>query len=208
MKKLIRKATMTAVAATVLLAISPAHAIFQAGAQAGQTKVTVKDTKDNDFSGLSYGAFARLTFGIPMVLTIGAGPFAQFGTLAYDGDQTGVKDLTMVKAGAEVIGMLDLVPVVTPYAKLGFAYQGYKQDFDYTVGGQTTTYSLAYTGTSTEMTIGAAYKIIPLIYAFGEYSLTTGKIDSEVPDAVKAVFPEKSYDTSGYNVSLGVMLYI
>lgn len=178
-----------------------AGAIVQAGAQGNYSSVsTVQSGTTQNISGPSYGFFAHLTFGIPLVFTVGGGPFVDLGKLKSDGSGSG--DIDQMRAGAQAFVMLDFIPVLSPYIKAGVGYESLK--YRQSVLG--VSYELPYTGTTYHTVIGAAYKLVPLIYAYGEGGYTGATLDATLPTALGT--GKSEIVTSGWRFSLGIMLYI
>jgi hypothetical protein len=200
-----RKASMKKIK-LLLLACSliytvQASAIVQLGAQGNYNSVsTVQSGAAQNISGFSYGFFAHLTFGIPLVFTVGGGPFADFGTLKSDA--SGAGDITQLRAGVQGFVMLDFIPIINPYLKAGVGYEGLS--YKTTLLG--VNYELPYKGTTYHTVVGFAYNLVPLIYAYAEGGYTGATLEATLPTGLGTGNSE--IVTSGWRASVGVMLYL
>lgn len=203
-----RKIKLLAIFLTATAFTAPAFSIFQLGAQGNY----VNDTFSNGtkYSGVGFGGFARFTVGIPMLITFGAGPYFDYGS--YSGGPSSSPDVKQIRAGGEIVVYADIIGnliKVTPYARLGFGYEGNTIKTSYTVSGVSTSADAFYYGTGGHTIFGLTYKVIPMVYIFAEGGVKWSSLTASIPDALKASgLSASDLTTSGWRLSLGAMLWL
>jgi len=188
---------------------SASYGIVQAGVQMNYNSYLLAgNSQAARYAGFTYGGFGRITMGIPLVLTFGIGGYVDAGTLAKDS-----VDLTLLRAGGELVLYLDLIDKligITPYARVGFGYEGYKIPTAYVVTGTTTTASAdaVYRGTSTHTLLGINKNLFPAVNIFLEGGLVANSLSAYIPTALNGTVTASDITTTGWRVSLGAMLWI
>jgi len=194
-----------AFAAMMTVFTAPAFSIVQFGAN-GNYISDKFSSSDSRYSGLGFGGFGRLTVGIPLLVTVAGGGYFDYGT--YSGGPSTAPDTKQIRAGVEAALYLDVIGnliSLTPYARFGFGYVG--NTAKTTILG--TAGDMFYYGTGGHTIFGLTYKLVPMIYLFGEGGVQWSTLTASVPDALKTysnLFPDIT--SQGWRASLGVMLWI
>lgn len=199
-----KKLRILAISLLILGATAPAFSIVQFGAQGNYINDTFSNGGKN--SGVGFGGFGRLTVGIPLLITVAGGGYFDYGTLTSN--TTGGSDAKQLRAGAEAALYLDVIGNLiglTPYARFGFGYEGNTSTV--TVG--TSSADLLYYGTGGHTLFGLAYKVLPMVYLFGEGGVQWSSLKASVPDVLKTYSSSFNDITAqGWRASIGAMLWI
>ncbi|MDH5716575.1 MAG: hypothetical protein OEZ22_02940 [Spirochaetia bacterium] len=202
----------------------PAYSIFEVAAEGTYGGYTLKNKdasateteKEMNFSGPGLSAFAHFTLGIPMVLTIGLGPSVDIAWLTYSGDLKGITTLAAIRAGAEIMLTLDVVPVVSPFVRAGYTYD--INAYDMEVPYVNITLPITMTGSSFHVNGGIIYPLVPLVKLVLEGGIVSGSTTTSVEDPTNSVDPavlglldslnKQEQDHSAWRVGLGIMISI
>ena len=188
---------------------SASYGIVQAGVQMNYNSYLLAgNSQAARYTGFTYGGFGRITMGIPLIVTFGIGGYVDAGTLAKDSTE-----LSLLRAGGELVLYLDIVEKIigiTPYARVGFGYEGFKIPTTYAIAGTTTTASAdaIYRGTSTHTLIGLNKNLFPAVNIFLEGGLVANNLTAYIPSALSGTVTAADITTTGWRVSLGAMLWI
>jgi hypothetical protein len=195
-----KKLKLIAAMAILLGATAPAFSIAQIGVQGNYINDTF--SSGSKASGVGLGGFARFTVGIPLLITVGGGPYVDYGTLKSD--QAGAADVKQLRAGAEVVVYADVIGNLiglTPYGRFGYGYEGNTQ----AVLG----YDILYYGGGGHTVFGLTMKVLPMIYVFAEGGAQWSSLKPSVPSQLSAVSSQFNEITAqGWRASLGVMIWI
>ncbi|AFM10894.1 hypothetical protein [Turneriella parva] len=202
-----KKLKLIAIMAVLLGAAAPAFSIAQLGVQGNYTSLTFDSSTSsgsvsNKYSGVGFGAFARFTAGIPLLITFGAGPFMDYGTIK--GGPATAPESTHLRVGGELVVYADVVGNiigVVPYGRFGYGYEG--NSTKTTIGTVTTDY--LYYGSTGHTLFGLTLKVLPLIYVFAEGGIQWSSLT--VPSEIKAL-GVSDVSTTGWRASIGAMLWI
>jgi hypothetical protein len=209
-----RKLKLMVVFATATAFTAPAFSIIQVGGQGNYSSLSYAQGADTQkYSGFGFGAFARFTAGIPLLITFGAGPYLDYGTLTKSSGSAANGDMKNLRAGGEVVIYLDVVGNligVTPYARFGFGYEGNTVKTTYTVTNTATTATADafYYGTSTHMNFGLTMKVFPLVYIFAEGGLITNSLKASIPSELSSTVSASDINSTGWRMSLGAMIWL
>ncbi|MCS6972393.1 MAG: hypothetical protein NZL89_05140 [Leptospiraceae bacterium] len=192
----------------LLVAAAPVHAIVQLGVQGNY--VSDKFSSGSRESGFGFGGYGRFTLGIPLLLTFGAGLYADFATLKSD--VAGQNDSRQLRAGGELAVYLDVIGNVIgfiPHARFGFGYVGNTRTVTVSSGAGQVAGDVVYYGTGGHSIFGLTKQIVPLVYLFAEGGLQWSSLTPAIPTALKnAGLTLSDITTSGWRASLGAMLWI
>lgn len=201
MKKLKLLAALVAVTAFS----APAFSIAQIGVQGNYNGLSMEQSNiTNKYSGLGFGAFARFTVGLPLLVTFGFGPYVDYASLSNG--PKGAADAKNLRAGGELVVYADVVGNLiglTPYARFGYGYEGNTLKVTNTITN--TVVEGVYYGSSTHTIFGLTMKVIPLVYLFAEGGATWSK--QSAPDSLKSL-GYADINTSGWRASVGVMIWL
>lgn len=203
----------TAVAALLVHLIVPTSvfAIFDAQLGMGYNNVSYKDNGstggallDNSYKGAAINASAHLNFSIPLVLSLGLGPYLAYGPdMNYSGATASASvtySNTQMSIGGEVVAKLIVIPVVSPYAKFGFGSENLKS----TVSTSGVTADLVkFSGTGYRVLFGLEVPIAGPLALFAEGGFTGATYDVSLPLASYTGGKAKS---TGYMLNFGVSL--
>lgn len=205
-----KKLKLLAAFAAVFAFATPAFSIVQLGVQGNYT--SDKFSSGTTYSGVGFGSFARFTVGIPLLITFGAGPYLDYGSLS--GGPSGSPDTKQLRVGGEVVVYADIIGNVlgvTPYARFGFGYEGNTVKTTYTVSGTaaTATSDALYYGTGGHTLFGLTMKVLPLVYVFAEGGVQWSSLSPSLPSELKnAGVTASDLTTSGWRMSIGAMIWL
>ncbi|MFO1526891.1 MAG: hypothetical protein U1F16_13070 [Turneriella sp.] len=199
-----KKLKLLAAFAAVFAFATPAFSIVQMGAQGNY--ISESFSSGTKYSGVGFGAFARFTVGIPMLITFGAGPYVDYGSLS--GGPSTSPDAKQLRAGGEVVVYADIIGNVlgvTPYARFGYGYTGHSLKVTYSAAGQSVIADGLYYGTGGHTIFGLTMKVLPLVYVFAEGGVqwSSQTTSSELKSAGLG-----DLTTSGWRMSLGAMIWL
>lgn len=208
-----KKITLMALVAALVVSTAPAFSIVQLGAQGNYSSISYAQGFDTQkYGGVGFGAFARFTAGIPLLVTFAAGPYLDYATLTKSSGSAANGDMKNLRAGGEVAIYLDVlgnVLGVTPYGRLGFGYEGNTVKTTYTVTGTiTATADAFYYGTSGHTMFGLTLKLIPLVYLFAEGGPIWNSLKAKLPSELNNVVSASDINSAGWRASLGAMIWI
>lgn len=199
-----------AFAALVLfLNATPALAIFDAQLLYGQRSSTVKaeGSPSDSIKGNELKAALHLS-PIPLV-PVGFG--ASVSTLTYEKEQD-VDAFTGLEGSLEVTAWLPFVPVVTPYAKLGYiVFGGYGLDTDLSIPGSPASKAkTTFKPKGTTMAVGMKWSPLPLVGVLLEYDMrqTTLEADKTKIDGAEVDLGNVDLDVKSNTILLGVEIGI
>lgn len=186
MKKNLKRLAIPCLAIS-LIAPASVSAIFDAQLGVGYNSLSIKDngsagtyyTTDQTFKGAAINGSAHLNFSIPLVLSIGVGPYIVVGPdLNYSGGNlSGVTYAnTQFSIGGEIQTKLLVIPVVSPYAKFGFGADTLKSVA--TAGGLSA--ELKYSGSGYRLLFGLEIPIVAVISVFAEAGISGATYDGTV----------------------------
>lgn len=193
----------------VMAFTAPAFSIVQLGVQGNYASDTWSN--GSKYSGAGFGGFARFTAGIPMLVTLGFGPYVDYASLS--GGPSASPNATQVRVGGELAVYLDVVGHAigfTPYVRFGYGYAGNTANTTYTVTGTTTaTANAFYYGTSGHTLFGLSYKVLPLIHLFAEGGIQWSSLTASIPQVLSnAGVSTSDITTSGWRASIGAMVWL
>lgn len=204
---------LVAMAGLVLSLVAPASvsAIFDAQLGLGYSNVSYKDNgstgslgalSDNSYKGAAINAAAHLNFSIPLVLSIGVGPYLSYAPdMNYSGASasSGVTySNTQTSIGGELVAKLIVIPVVSPYAKFGFGAENLKS----TISSSGVTADLIkFSGTGYRVLFGLEVPVAGPVALFAEGGFTGATYDVSLPVLSYTTGKAKS---TGYMLNFGV----
>jgi len=169
------KALLLACAVLLVLPAS-AFALLDVGVYGGYSFAgeIETDTDSPKTSGPEFGAFAHYNTGLPLLLTLGVGPFYQKTYLSYD-LMNNEYDATRSMVGLDVYLQVELPIIIHPYIRGGIAFKEWLE-LDGPGGSSTKSeYFKSYYGG-----LGVALKVFPLVSFFGEYLYTRSNQEDDV----------------------------
>ncbi len=194
-----------------LLNATPAWAIFDAQVFYGQRTNTskAKGADGSDIKGNELKAAAHLS-PIPLV-PIGFG--ASVSTVTYEKDEPAVKDFQGLEGSLEITAWLPFVPVVTPYAKLGyilFGAYGLDSNVPDPITGTATETKTTFKPKGTTIALGLKWSPLPLVGVLLEYDMrqTTLEADEVKVNGTKVAAGGSDLDVKSNTVLLGVEIGI
>jgi hypothetical protein len=199
-----KKIKIIAVLAALTAFSAPAFSIAQIGVQGNYTNDTFSNGAK--YSGFGFGGFARFTVGIPMLITFGAGPYIDYGSLS--GGPSDRPDAKQIRAGGELVVYADIIGNVlgvTPHARFGYGYQGNAMKVTYTLGAQSVIADGLYYGTGGHTLFGLTMKVLPLVYLFAEGGV---QWSSQTTSSELKAAGLTDITTSGWRASLGAMIWL
>lgn len=189
---------------------SPVFAIFDAQASLGYSGIDYKDNgspasigslKDNNFKGMVFGLSGHLNFSIPMVLTIGVGPYLTSGpSMSFSGEVASsgaTYTNTQFSIGGEVYGKLLVIPGINPYAKFGYGADTLKS----TAALSGVSVETKFSGSGYRLLFGLEIPVAPMIGIFAE-----GGILGSTYDVTVVTISGLKAKATGYAVNFGVSL--
>jgi hypothetical protein len=208
-----KKLKLIAAMAIVMGATAPAFSIIQVGAQGNYSSFSyAQGTDTQKYSGLGFGAFARFTAGLPLLVTFAAGPYLDYGTLTKASGSAANGDMKNLRVGGEIALYLDVIGNligVTPYGRIGFGYEGNTVKTSYLVSGvATATADAFYYGTSGHTIFGVTIKVLPLIYIFAEGGPTWNSLKASIPSELASTVTASDINSTGWRASLGAMIWL
>lgn len=200
-------------AAAMLTAFSaPAYSIIQVGGQGNYSSISyAQGTDTQKYSGFGFGAFARFTAGIPLLVTFAAGPYLDYGTLTKGSGTANNGDMKNLRVGGEVAVYLDVIGNVigvTPYGRLGFGYEGNTVKTSYMISGVAATADAFYYGTSGHTIFGLTMKVLPLVYIFAEGGPVWNSLKAQIPSELASTVSASDINSTGWRASLGAMIWL
>lgn len=197
-------------ALVLLLNATPAWAIFDAQVFYGQRNSTskAKGAASDTIKGNELKAAAHLS-PIPLV-PIGFG--ASVSTVTYEKDEPSYKDFSGLEGSLEVTAWLPFVPVITPYAKLGYiVFGGYAFESDLvTPGAATTEMKTTFKPKGTTAAVGLRWSPVPLVGLMLEYDMrqVTLEADEVKMNGLKVSAAGSDLDVKSNTVLFGVQIGI
>lgn len=193
----------------LVLNATPAWAIFDAQVFYGQrtSKAKAEGSEGDTMKGNELKAAAHLS-PIPLV-PVGFG--ASVSTVTYEKNDDLYKDFTGLEGSLEIMAWLPFVPVVTPYAKLGYiVFGGYTlEDSLETPGAATTEMKATYKPKGTTIALGLKWSPLPLVGVMVEYDMRQAKMEAdEVKMNGLKVDSDSDFDMNSSTVLLGVQIGI
>ncbi len=201
-----KKLYIIAIMAT--LAASPVSAIFDAQLGFGYNNVSLSDNggslkvPDQNFKGMTINTSAHLNFSIPLVLSIGVGPYLVYApdmSYTYSVSGSGVTSSNSeFGVGGEVQFKLLVIPVVSPYAKVGYGIDTLKSTAS---GGGVSIEAYKFSGNGYRALFGLEISIIGPLALFGEAGFSSMTYDLSVLGA-----SQPNYKTKGttFVINFGV----
>jgi hypothetical protein len=208
-----KKIKIIAVFTAVSAFTAPAFSIVQVGAQGNYSSISYAQGLDTQkYAGMGFGAYARFTAGIPLLVTFAAGPYLDYATLTKSSGSPANGDMKNLRAGGEVAIYLDVlgnVIGVTPYGRIGFGYEGNTVKTTYTVTGTVTaTADAFYYGTSGHTIFGLTLKVLPLIYIYAEGGPLWNSLKAQIPAELSSTISASDVNSTGWRASLGAMIWL
>ncbi len=204
--------------AAVFSLSTPAFSIVQIGAQGNYSSISYAQSTSTGldtqkYSGVSFGGFAHFTAGIPLLITFAVGPYIDYGTLTKSGGSSVNGDMKNMRVGGELALYLDIVGNLiglTPYARIGFGYEGNTVKTAYTVTGTSVsaTADAFYYGTSGHTMFGATIKLFPLVYVFAEGGPVWNSLKASIPSELANTVSATDIASAGWRASLGAMIWL
>lgn len=207
-----KKLKLLAVFAALTAFTAPAFSIIQVGGQGNYSSISyAQGTDTQKYGGFGFGAFARFTAGIPLLVTFAAGPYLDYGTLTKSSGTANNGDLKNLRVGGEVAVYLDVLGNligVTPYGRLGFGYEGNTVKTAYQISGVTASADAFYYGTSGHTIFGLTMKVLPLIYIFAEGGPIWNSLKAQIPSELASTVSASDINSTGWRASLGAMIWL
>ncbi len=162
MKKFVFGLAMLALVMSVPVS---SYAIVDAAVYGGYSYANLDtDAYQENMNGWEYGFWGHLNFGLPMLFSVGVGPFYQKTATKYDVGGTDY-DADRVMWGIDVMASLELPIFIHPYIRMGIAI---KEELQLDQSGGTLIKDEKYFN-SHYYGIGAAFSVFPMVRLFGEY---------------------------------------
>jgi hypothetical protein len=189
--------------------VSPASAILDAQIGIGYANNSLKDNgstapytiPDQTFKGAALNASAHINFSIPLVLSLGVGPYL---TYAPDMNYTyaNISGLsfsnTQFTIGGELFAKLLIIPAVSPYAKIGFGADTLKSVAS---ASGVSLDAFKFSGSAFRVLLGLEVPIAGPVAIFGEAGFIAGTYDFS---SLGISFPQAKTKSTGFIFNFGV----
>lgn len=199
--------SVVAVGAVVLS--SQAQAFVDAQALIGQRSATIEG---NNVSDKATATEVNLSVHIDPIPLVPVSFGGYLSTLDYDTDADGdlrAATLKGTEAGLEVMAWLPMVPVITPYAKLGLpVYSVFKADLIDTdpVTNVTREIPAVMKSSGLHLGIGAMWSPLPLVAILAQVDLGTQKMKVEEVDGQDPNVDDFDYKSTGFLLGVRVSI--
>lgn len=204
------KVVIWAALASASLLSQPSMAFFDAQLLVGPRWAEVKgDNQSDSTRGTDMTAAAHLD-PIPLI-PVGFGFY--YSQLSYDPNQfstLGLKSLTGSEIGLEATAWLPMIPILTPYLKVGLPvysdFKGSTVSTDPTTGVESDV-DVTFKSSGVRLGVGAKFSLIPLVAILAEAGLGQQKLKLEKSAGVTAN-PKTEFDYKSTAFLVGVQVGI
>lgn len=192
MKNLMRGILGASVACGFVAMATPSFALISgqvmAGKRTGTSKSSTAGAESTKLDGTEIGAAVHID-PIPLVpVSFGL----DLRSTSYDAKKnTDMDSLSSLTADLEVMAWLPMVPVLTPFARLGYTIFGATKVATKTTTAPEINIDAAYKLSGYTIGLGAKFSVLPLIGVFVEYDMSTqeSKFDKSTVTGLEA-FPD------------------